>query len=383
MSPRVVSSSALGADGRARGPRFAQAFRPAAPGRRRAGAGLVGDVRRAGHGRDGSVLETGRGNLFVVTDDAVLTPMLDGRMLPGVTRQRAIDVLEAAGIPVLQRRLSARRPRGRHRGLRHELAGPGAAGDDRRRGRSSGPSAGRPNGWLSRLGPPPQCRTRARRAGGPTTVSLVRLRLLLIDNYDSFVYNLDQYVGELGAGSRGRAQRRGRRRRDRPRRRARRAPRASSSPQARVLRPSAGLSMEVVERLGRSVPILGVCLGHQCIAAAYGARIVRAGTIVHGKPSLVHHDGLGVYAGLDGPLVAGRYHSLVVSEQGLPSELVVTARTGNGVVMGLRHREHPVEGVQFHPESILSHQRSPPAGHLPAPVRAGTPRHRQTPTRTL
>jgi para-aminobenzoate synthetase/4-amino-4-deoxychorismate lyase len=122
----------------------------------------------------------------------------------------------------------------------------------------------------------------------------------------------------------------------------------------------AGLSTALVQRLGGSVPILGVCLGHQCIAAAYGARVVAADTVVHGKPSLVHHDGKGVYAGLDGPLVAGRYHSLVVPEAGLPPDLIVTARTGRGAVMGVRHREHPVEGVQFHPESILSR----PGHHL-------------------
>jgi para-aminobenzoate synthetase/4-amino-4-deoxychorismate lyase len=299
---------------------------------------------------DGSVLETGRGNLFIVTDDAVHTPALDGRLLPGVTRQLAIRELAAAGIPVIQRRL-----------MPDDVA---AATEvfvtsslDRVRPVVSVDGVGvwdegRTTTWLTR-----RLRASARTGHGSRPAStgptLRRVRLLLIDNYDSFVYNLDQYTRELGAHTHV------------VRNDAVAVDEIASAVESGDLqgvvispgpgRPAdAGVSTELVERLGEAVPILGVCLGHQCIAAAYGGRIVPAGTVVHGKASLVHHDGRGVFDGLAGPLVAGRYHSLVVSEEGLPSELVVTARTGSGVVMGLRHREHPVEGVQFHPESILS-----------------------------
>jgi para-aminobenzoate synthetase/4-amino-4-deoxychorismate lyase len=299
---------------------------------------------------DGSVLETGRGSLFLVTDHGVQTPPLDGRLLPGVTRLRALEELEAAGIAVVQQPLS--------------LTDVGAATEvfvtssvDRVRPVTTIDGVGvwdvgRTTDWLAgRLGahpglPPvsvPPSRRRTPRG----------LTLLLIDNYDSFVYNLDQYVRELCA------------RTHVVRNDAVDVDEIASAVergdlQGIVISPGpgtpadAGVSTHVVARLGSSIPILGVCLGHQCIGAAYGARIVSAETVVHGKASLVHHDGRGVFAGLDGPLVAGRYHSLVVSEQRLPSELVVTARTGSGTVMGLRHREHPVEGVQFHPESILS-----------------------------
>jgi para-aminobenzoate synthetase/4-amino-4-deoxychorismate lyase len=298
---------------------------------------------------DGSVLETGRGNVFVVTDGAALTPQLDGRLLPGVTRKRAIDELENAGIAVIQRRISV-----------SDLAKASeifvTSSLDRVRPVTTVDGVGvwdvgRTTEWLARrLDPSGTTRALVSARARPTPR---RLRLLLIDNYDSFVYNLHQYVRELGAGS------------EVVRNDAVDVDEVvcaveSGELHGVVISPGpgtpagAGLSTQVVERLGGSLPILGVCLGHQCIAAAYGARIVPAETVVHGKSSLVHHDGRGVFTGLDGPLVAGRYHSLVVSEQGLPDELVVTARTGSGVVMGVRHREFPVEGVQFHPESILS-----------------------------
>jgi anthranilate synthase/aminodeoxychorismate synthase-like glutamine amidotransferase len=116
----------------------------------------------------------------------------------------------------------------------------------------------------------------------------------------------------------------------------------------------AGVSTEVVRRLGPLLPVLGVCLGHQCIAEAYGGRIVTAPAIRHGRQSLVHHIDAGVFRGIDAPLLVARYHSLVVEESSLPSAVEVTARTADGTVMGIRHREHPVEGVQFHPESVLT-----------------------------
>ena len=176
--------------------------------------------------------------------------------------------------------------------------------------------------------------------------------LLVIDNYDSFTYNLVQYLGELGQMPeviRNDA--------------ATIAEIAAMSPLGIVISPGpctpaeAGICTDLVRELGAETPILGVCLGHQCIGEAYGGRVVRAPLVMHGKLSQVEHDGQGVFTGLPNPLSATRYHSLVV-EADLPAALVATAWTlgpsGERVLMGLRHREHPVEGVQFHPESILT-----------------------------
>ena len=175
------------------------------------------------------------------------------------------------------------------------------------------------------------------------------LRVLVIDNYDSFVYNLVQELGELGAepvvhrndaidldGIR------------------------AASPDAILISPGpgrpddAGISLEVIEQLGADYPILGVCLGHQAIGQAYGGQVVAAPTLMHGKTSAIHHTGAGVFAGLPEPFIATRYHSLVVEPATLPEVLEVTATTDDGVIMGFRHRELPVEGVQFHPESVLT-----------------------------
>ena len=173
--------------------------------------------------------------------------------------------------------------------------------------------------------------------------------ILLIDNYDSFVHNLARYVQRLGEETR-----------------VVRNDAVSVAeirrmkPDAIVLSPGpctpteAGCSLEVVRELTGEVPILGVCLGHQTIAAALGGKVVRAKEPVHGRASEVRHGGEGVFAGLPSPLTVGRYHSLVVEENSLPPELVVTARTDDGVVMALAHRQYPVVGVQFHPESILT-----------------------------
>ena len=173
--------------------------------------------------------------------------------------------------------------------------------------------------------------------------------VLLIDNYDSFTYNLYQFLCELGAEVTVV-------RNDAVTLDAIEA----MAPERIVISPGprtpeeAGISTEVVRRFGPAVPILGVCLGHQCIGAAYGARVAGAGEIMHGKMSMVHHDGKGVFAGLPEPLETIRYHSLAIVPETVPEELEVTARTGSGVIMGVRHRRYPVEGIQFHPESIMT-----------------------------
>jgi anthranilate synthase component 2 len=172
--------------------------------------------------------------------------------------------------------------------------------------------------------------------------------ILLIDNYDSFTFNLAQYLGELG---------------DAPLVRRNDeltvADIEALAPARIVISPGpgrpedAGVSVETIKAFGARVPVLGVCLGHQAIGYAFGGTVARAPTLMHGKTSTLEHDGRGVFTGVAQPFVAGRYHSLVVTEP-LPPSLEVTARTDDGVVMGLRHRTYPIHGVQFHPESVLT-----------------------------
>jgi anthranilate synthase/aminodeoxychorismate synthase-like glutamine amidotransferase len=173
--------------------------------------------------------------------------------------------------------------------------------------------------------------------------------LLVIDNYDSFTYNLVQYLGELGAAPVVH-------RNDQ----VALAEVEALAPAAIVVSPGpgtpadAGISGPVIRAFAGRCPILGVCLGHQSIGEVFGGRVGRAPLPVHGKTSAIHHDGQGVFAGLPNPFVATRYHSLVVHRDGLPACLAVSAWTEDGLIMGLRHRDAPVEGVQFHPESILT-----------------------------
>jgi anthranilate synthase/aminodeoxychorismate synthase-like glutamine amidotransferase len=174
-------------------------------------------------------------------------------------------------------------------------------------------------------------------------------RVLVVDNYDSFVYNLVQELGELGAepivfrndaidvaGIR------------------------AERPDAVLISPGpgrpedGGVSLAAIAELAGEIPLLGVCLGHQCMGQAFGAEVVAAPRLMHGKTSEIHHNGEGLFAGLPNPFVATRYHSLVVRPESVPDSLVVTATSSDGVVMGLRHRELKVEGVQFHPESVLT-----------------------------
>ena len=173
--------------------------------------------------------------------------------------------------------------------------------------------------------------------------------ILLIDNYDSFTYNLYQYLCELGAEVE-----------------VVRNDKITvkeieqKQPEKIVVSPGprrpedAGISNDVIKHFGESIPILGVCLGHQCVGYSYGGRIVGAGEIMHGKTSLISHDGKGVFNGLPNPFEAIRYHSLAVYKDDLPEELEVTAWTDNGLIMGVRHVNFPVEGIQFHPESIMT-----------------------------
>ena len=173
--------------------------------------------------------------------------------------------------------------------------------------------------------------------------------ILMIDNYDSFTYNLVQYLGELGqeirvfrndeitaAGIR------------------------KLKPTRIVISPGpgspkdSGVSKDAIRELGPSIPVLGVCLGHQCIGEVFGGRVVGAGRLMHGKTSPIFHDGKGLFKGLDNPFTATRYHSLLVERKGLPKDLTITAETKEKEIMGLKHKRYPVYGVQFHPESILT-----------------------------
>ena len=181
--------------------------------------------------------------------------------------------------------------------------------------------------------------------GGTLKTAMV----FVLDNYDSFTYNLVQYMGELGAEMV-----------------IRRNDELSVDeveglgPERILLSPGpctpqeAGISIDLIRRMAGKVPILGVCLGHQAIGAAFGGDVVRAKKLMHGKTSEVEYDGKMVFAGIASPMTCTRYHSLIVSEKNLPGDLEISARTADGTIMGLRHRKHKVEGVQFHPESVLT-----------------------------
>jgi anthranilate synthase/aminodeoxychorismate synthase-like glutamine amidotransferase len=176
--------------------------------------------------------------------------------------------------------------------------------------------------------------------------------IVVIDNYDSFTYNLVQYLGELGAGEI----------------RVFRndqvtvAEVAAMKPDKLLVSPGpctpteAGISCELIGALGPTIPLLGVCLGHQSIGQVFGGKVIRAPNLMHGKTSMIHHDGQGVFAGMPNPFEATRYHSLIVERHSLPACLIETAKADSGEIMGLRHRDFPIHGVQFHPESVLTQE---------------------------
>lgn len=173
--------------------------------------------------------------------------------------------------------------------------------------------------------------------------------ILLLDNYDSFTYNLAQYLGELGC--RVEVHRNDKISVDDIMRR---------KPEKIVISPGpctpqdAGICIELIQKLAGKIPILGVCLGHQAMGSAFGGKIVRAPRLFHGKTSEIEHDGKGIFRKLSNPFTATRYHSLIVERKSLPRELTITAETHDGIIMGMRHKRYPLEGVQFHPESVLT-----------------------------
>jgi anthranilate synthase/aminodeoxychorismate synthase-like glutamine amidotransferase len=173
--------------------------------------------------------------------------------------------------------------------------------------------------------------------------------ILLLDNYDSFTYNLAQYLGEMGCQVEVH-------RNDKisVEEIARRKPERIVISPGPCTPQEAGVSVELIERLAGKFPILGVCLGHQAMGVAFGGKIIRAPKLFHGKTSEIHHDNKGVFRKLPEPFTATRYHSLIVERKSLPRELAITAETKDGIIMGLRHRRYKIEGVQFHPESVLT-----------------------------
>lgn len=289
---------------------------------------------------DGSLLETARANIFLVMDDGLHTPALDGRILPGTMRGEVIERAQALNIPVFQHRLTTA-----DLARAHEVFATNAL-----RGIvpvTSCQGIGEwPRGPVQAQLSSPSSPQRSRNVRQNTSP-----HVLFIDNYDSFVFNLVQYAGELGARTRVI-------RND-----------AFTVPQIKrliddeqithlIVSPGpgtpadAGVSEALIRALAGKLPILGVCLGHQAIVEVFSGRVSRGARPVHGKASLVHHDRSGVFAGLASPIVCGRYHSLLAAELG--PTLKATAHTADGTIMAVEHPEFPVFGVQFHPESILT-----------------------------
>ena len=311
--------------------------------------------------RDGQVLETDRANVFAVIDGVLVTPPADGRILPGVTRAAVLRLAARDGCPVREEPITtARLLAASEVFVTNSVAGlvPARSLDQPAAtwpSRASGPVARRLRAALARRPVPsprpsprpgPGRRTPghpAAAAAGPAPV------IVLIDNYDSFTYNLAHLL--LGHGSQVEVVRNDEVTADDI---------ARLRPDGIVISPGpctpaeAGISVAAVRACAATTPLLGICLGHQAIAAAYGARITAAPEPVHGQAATITHDGRGLLSGLPPRFRAARYHSLIVDEATLPPALTITARGPGGLPMGLRHGEHPAEGVQFHPESILT-----------------------------
>lgn len=315
----------------------------------------------------GQVLESERANLFVVRDGVVTTPPLDGRILAGITRSRilklaaftgyetsetalTLDDLNESSEVFLTSSISGVRPVAGLRAGPSWDPGPVTAQLDFAWQQWSHRT------YVAERARSHQLRTKLAPAASVARTHRANVRVdpgqevfVVIDNYDSFTFNLVHYLAELGLNLQ--------------------VVRSLEMSVEEVLAldatgivispgPSApanaGISLELIRALGGATPVLGVCLGHQCIAEAYGAIVEPASQVVHGKVSEIHHDRQGVMAGLPNPIVATRYHSLIVRRGSAPPELTVTAHTSEGVIMGVRHIDHPVEGVQFHPESVLT-----------------------------
>jgi para-aminobenzoate synthetase / 4-amino-4-deoxychorismate lyase len=338
-------------------------------------AGLGPDEHLLIQDGNGDVLETDRASIFAVIAGVVYTPPTDGRLLPGVTRAAVLRLARDDGIIAKEEPLSGQRLREASEvfvtnsvyGVRpaRSLAGTDA-------GWEAGPVTGRLQAALAhrqdgpgraavrltpsgRPAPPGRPASPARLASGRlgsaprSRAGRARPAIILIDNYDSFTYNLAHLL--LSGGCQVEVVRNDE---------VSAQDIAAAGPAGIVISPGpcapadAGISVATVRACGSATPLLGICLGHQAIAAAYGARITTAERPVHGRASLITHDGRGVLSGLPRRFQAARYHSLIVEEDSLPPDVVITARGPGGIPMGLRHAQHPAEGVQFHPESILT-----------------------------
>ena len=314
---------------------------------------------------DGDVLETDRANVFAVIDGVLHTPPADGRLLPGITRAAVLRLAAHDGIPVQEEPFGIRlllratevfatnsvhgiMPVRALAGTQHGGTGPASAGASW----PAGPLSHRLRSGLARQ-PVTTSSPDARRTSSSGPRRTPRRGdlpvVLLIDNYDSFTYNLAHLLLRAGCHV------------EIIRSDEASAPDiAAFAPDGVVISPGpgtpadAGISIAAVRACGPTTPLLGICLGHQAIAAAYGATIVAAPQPVHGQASPISHDGRGLLAGLPQPFPAARYHSLIIDENTLPPDLLITARGPGGTPMGLRHAHHPAEGLQFHPESILT-----------------------------
>jgi para-aminobenzoate synthetase / 4-amino-4-deoxychorismate lyase len=342
-------------------------------------AGLGPDEQLLISDRDGEVLETDRASVFAVIDGVLHTPPAAGRLLPGITRAAVLRLAGCAGIaiwetPITRRRLLAASEVFVTNSVQgvvpvRSLAGTAAAW-------KAGPAAGRLQAALA---------GRALGAGFPAAGPVARRRpgralrgragrgrpsIILIDNYDSFTYNLAHLL--LSSGCRVEVVRNDE---------VSAGDISDLGPGGVVISPGpgtpadAGVSIDAVRACAATIPLLGICLGHQAIAAAYGARITTAPEPVHGRASVITHDGGGLLSGLPRRFPAARYHSLMVAEDSLPPDLVITARGPGGIPMGLRHTQHPAEGLQFHPESILTANGSDMIRNFVRAVRS----HRQEP----